>query len=68
MRDTVKSEEYFRERFNKDSEKLKRQLQDYHNDIEIGPHPEEFDIEIYKYQIYTSAFCLVWRSCFPKYT
>ena len=56
MRDTVKSEEYFRERFNKDSEKLKRQLQDYHNDIEIGPHPEEFDIEIYKYQIYTSAF------------
>ena len=46
MRDTVKSEEYFRERFNKDSEKLKRQLQDYHNDIEIGPHPEEFDIEM----------------------
>ena len=56
MRDTVQSEEYFRERFTKDSENLKEQLQDYHNDIEIGPHPEEFDIEIYKYQIYTSAF------------
>ena len=38
MRDTVKSEEYFRERFTKDSENLKEQLQDYHNDIEIGPH------------------------------
>ena len=56
MRDTVKSEEYFRERFNKDSEKLKRQLQDYHNDIEIGPHPEKFDIESYKYFVYIDAF------------
>ena len=56
MRDTVQSEEYFRERFNKDSEKLKRQLQSYHNDIEIGPHPEEFDIESYKYFVYIDAF------------
>ena len=56
MRDTVKSEEYFRERFNKDSEKLKRQLQDYHNDIEIGPHPEKFDIRSYKHFLYIDAF------------
>ena len=56
MRDTVKTEEYFRERFNKDSEKLKRQLQDYHNDIEIGSHPEKFDIESYKYFVYIDAF------------
>ena len=56
MRDTVQSEEYFRERFNKDSEKLKRQLQDYHNDIEIGPHPEKFDIRSYKHFLYIDAF------------
>ena len=56
MRDTVKTEEYFRERFNKDSENLKEQLQSYHNDIEIGPHPEEFDIESYKYFVYIDAF------------
>ena len=56
MRDTVKSEEYFRERFTKDSENLKEQLQDYHNDIEIGPHPEKFNIESYKHFIYINAF------------
>ena len=32
MRDTVKTEEYFRERFNKDAEKLKRQL--HHNNTD----------------------------------
>ena len=56
MRDTVKTEEYFRERFTKDSENLKEQLQDYHNDIEIGPHPEKFNIESYKHFVYIDAF------------
>ena len=31
-------------------------MQDYHNDIEIGPHPEKFDIRSYKHFLYIDAF------------
>ena len=47
---------YFSERFNEDSENLKEILDDFHNDIEIGEHPEKFNIRVYKYQIFIEAF------------
>ena len=56
MRDKAKDESYFKERFYKDSDDLKEILTDFHNDIEIGEHPEEFNIKSYKYQIFISAF------------
>lgn len=56
MRDKAKDEMYFSERFNEDSENLKEILDDFHNDIEIGEHPEEFNIRVYKYQIFIEAF------------
>ncbi len=56
MRDKEKDELYFSKRFNQDSENLKEIINDFHNDIEIGEHPEEFNIEIYKYQIFVDAF------------
>ena len=36
MRDKEKDEIYFTDRFYKDSQSLKKLLEDYHNDIEIG--------------------------------
>ncbi len=56
MRDKEKDEIYFTDRFYKDSQNLKKLLEDYHNDIEIGEHPEEFDIRSYKYDIFIYAF------------
>ena len=56
MRDKAKDEMYFSERFNEDSENLKEILDDFHNDIEIGEHPEEFDLNSYKYDIFIYAF------------
>ena len=56
MRDHAKDIIYFTERFNKDSEKLKKLLDDYYNDIIIGAHPEAFDIRSYKYDIFIYAF------------
>ena len=56
MRDKVKPQEYFDERFNKDSQNLKEILQTYHCDIETDEHRAESDIRAFKYQIYTYAF------------
>ena len=56
MRDKVKPQEYFDERFNKDSQNLKEILQTYHRDIETDEHRAEPDIRAFKYQIYTYAF------------
>lgn len=56
MRDKVKPQEYFDERFNKDSQKLKEILQTYHHNIETDEHRAESDIRAFKYQIYTYAF------------
>ncbi|MDY4465410.1 MAG: DUF1911 domain-containing protein, partial [Candidatus Treponema excrementipullorum] len=56
MRDKVKPQEYFDERFKKDSQKLKEILQTYHCDIETDEHQAESDIRAFKYQIYTYAF------------
>ena len=56
MRDKVKPQEYFDERFKKDSQKLKEILQTYHRDIETDEHQAESDIRAFKYQIYTYAF------------
>ena len=56
MRDKVKAQEYFDERFKKDSQKLKEILQTYHRDIETDEHRAEPDIRAFKYQIYTYAF------------
>ena len=56
VRDKVKPQEYFDERFNKDSQNLKEILQTYHRDIETDEHRSESDIRAFKYQIYTYAF------------
>ena len=56
MRDKEKDKTYFSVRFNKDSEKLKKLLNDYYTDIIIGDHPEEFDLRSYKYHIFIYAF------------
>ena len=56
MRDKVKTQEYFDERFKKDSQNLKEILQTYHCDIETDEHRAESDIRAFKYQIYTYAF------------
>ena len=56
MRDKVKPQEYFDERFNKDSQNLKEILQTYHRDIETDEHRAEPDIRAFEYQIYTYAF------------
>ena len=56
VRDKVKAQEYFDERFNKDSQNLKEILQTYHRDIETDEHRAEPDIRAFKYQIYTYAF------------
>ena len=56
MRDKVKPQEYFDERFKKDSQKLKEILQTYHHNIETDEHRAEPDIRAFEYQIYTYAF------------
>ena len=56
VRDKVKPQEYFDERFNKDSQNLKEILQTYHRDIETDEHRAEPDIRAFEYQIYTYAF------------
>ena len=56
MRDKVKDEMYFSGRFNEDSKNLKKLLNDYYYDIIIGEHPEEFDLNSYKYDIFIYAF------------
>ena len=56
VRDKVKAQEYFDERFKKDSQNLKEILQTYHRDIETDEHRAEPDIRAFKYQIYTYAF------------
>ena len=56
VRDKVKAQEYFDERFKKDSQNLKEILQTYHCDIETNEHRSEPDIRAFKYQIYTYAF------------
>ena len=56
VRDKVKAQEYFDERFNKDSQNLKEILQTYHRDIETDEYRAEPDIRAFKYQIYTYAF------------
>lgn len=56
VRDKVKAQEYFDERFKKDSQNLKEILQTYHCDIETNEHRSESDIRAFKYQIYTYAF------------
>ena len=50
MRDTVKTEEYFRERFNKDAEKLKRQL--HHN------NPDKYFVYIDAFLKFNSGYSL----------
>lgn len=52
MRDTVKTEEYFRERYNKDASDLAEQMSKYKKVIS---HPEKYDIESYKYHIFMDA-------------
>ena len=56
MRDKVKPQEYFDERFKKDSQNLKEILQTYHHNIDTDEHRAEPDIRAFKYQIYTYAF------------
>lgn len=52
MRDTVKSEEYFRERFNKDAYYLAERISKYK---EVISHPEKYNIGSYKYTAFTYA-------------
>ena len=52
MRDTVKTEDYFRERYNKDASDLAERMSKYE---EVISHPEKYDIESYKYHIFMEA-------------
>ena len=52
MRDTVKTEEYFRERYNEDTSILDERISKYK---EVISHPEKYDIESYKYHIFMDA-------------
>ena len=52
MRDTVKTEEYFMERYNKDASDLAERMSKYE---EVISHPEKYDIESYKYHIFMDA-------------
>ena len=52
MRDTVKTEEYFRERYNEDTAILDERISKYK---EVISHPEKYDIESYKYHIFMDA-------------
>ena len=54
MRDTVKTEEYFRERYNKDASDLAEQISKYE---EVISHPEKYNVWSFKYHIYMEAAC-----------
>ena len=52
MRDTVKTEEYFREMYNEDAYYLDKWMSEYQETIS---HPEKYDIASYKYTAFTYA-------------
>ena len=52
MRDTVKTEEYFRERFNEDAEDLKEELQRYHN------NPDKYFVYLDAFKKFNSGYSL----------
>ena len=54
MRDTVKTEEYFRERYNEDASDLAEQISKYE---EVISHPEKYNVWSFKYHIYMEAAC-----------
>ena len=49
MRDTVKTEEYFRERYNDDASDLAEQISKYEKVIS---YPEKYNVWSFKYDIY----------------
>ena len=49
MRDTVKTEEYFRERYNEDAYYLAERMSKYE---EVISHPEKYNVWSYKYDVY----------------
>ena len=52
MRDTIKTEEYFRERYNKDASDLAERMSKYE---EVISHPEKYNVWSFKYDIYMEA-------------
>ena len=52
MRDTVKTEEYFRERYNEDASDLAERMSKYE---EVISHPEKYNVWSFKYDIYMKA-------------
>ena len=52
MRDTVKTEEYFRKRYDKDASDLAERMSKYE---EVISHPEKYNVWSYKYHIYMEA-------------
>ena len=54
MRDTVKTEEYFRERYNEDASDLAERMSKYE---EVISHPEKYNVWSFKYHIYMEAAC-----------
>ena len=54
MRDTVKTEEYFRERCNKDAYYLAERMSKYK---EVISHPDKYNVWSFKYDIYMEAAC-----------
>ena len=54
MRDTVKTEEYFRERYNEDAYYLDKWMSEYQETIS---HPEKYNVWSFKYHIYMEAAC-----------
>ena len=52
MRDTVKTEEYFMERYNKDASDLAERMSKYE---EVISHPEKYNVWSFKYHIYMEA-------------
>ena len=54
MRDTVKTEEYFRERYNEDAYYLAERMSKYE---EVISHPEKYNVWSFKYHIYMEAAC-----------
>ena len=49
MRDTVKTEEYFREMYNEDAYYLDKWMSEYE---EVISHPEKYNVWSYKYDVY----------------
>ena len=54
MRDTVKTEEYFMERYDKDASDLAERMSKYE---EVISHPEKYNVWSFKYQTYMEAAC-----------